>query len=48
MNYTYAIERSAAEAVFQFSARERRLLQVAFVHSHCPLPQTALPPDVQS
>lgn len=30
MSYSYAIERSAAEAVFRFSSRERRLLETAF------------------
>jgi hypothetical protein len=32
VSYTYAIERSAAEAVFRLPARERRLLQTAFEH----------------
>lgn len=30
VSYSYVIERSAAEAVFRFSSRERRLLQAAF------------------
>ncbi|MEY4938525.1 MAG: hypothetical protein RIQ93_260 [Verrucomicrobiota bacterium] len=29
MNYSYAIERTAAQAVFESSPRERRLLRVA-------------------
>ena len=29
MNYSYAIERSAAQAVFESSTRERRLLRTA-------------------
>jgi hypothetical protein len=30
VSYTYVIERSAAQAVFQFSPRERRFLQAIF------------------
>jgi hypothetical protein len=30
VSYTYVIERSAAQTVFQFSPRERRFLQVIF------------------